>query len=63
VTVRWTGHGVDDAEIMGIPPTGREVHVDALTLLRIDGDKIAENWTSWDTLGMLQQIGAVPAQA
>jgi hypothetical protein len=63
VTVRWTGHGVHDAEIMGIAPTGREVHVDALTMLRIDGDKIAENWTSWDTLGMLQQIGAVPAPA
>jgi predicted ester cyclase len=63
VTVRWTGHGVHHAEIMGIAPTGHEVHVDALTLLRIEGDKIAENWTSWDTLGMLQQIGAVPAPA
>lgn len=61
VTVRWTGHGVHEAEIMGLPPTGRAVDVDALTLLRIDGDKIAENWTCWDTLGMLQQLGAVPA--
>jgi ketosteroid isomerase-like protein len=63
VMVRWTGHAVHDAEVMGIPPTGREIRVDALTLLRIEDGRIAENWTSWDTLGMLQQIGAVPAPA
>ena len=35
----------------------------ALTLLRVEDGKIAENWTLWDTLGFLQQLGAVPAPA
>ncbi len=60
VTVRWTGHGKHDAELNGIPPTGKEIHVEALSLLRFEDGKIAENWTVWDTLGMLQQIGVVP---
>ncbi len=60
VAVRWTGHGKHDAEVNGIPPTGNEIHVEALSLLRFEHGKIAENWTVWDTLGMLQQIGVVP---
>ena len=59
--VRWTGHGTHSGEIMGLAPTGRSLKVDALTLLRIEDGRIAENWTTWDTLGMLQQLGAVPA--
>jgi steroid delta-isomerase-like uncharacterized protein len=63
VMVRWTGHGTQSGEIMGLAPTGRTIRVDALTLLRIEDGKIAENWTLWDTLGFLQQLGAVPAPA
>jgi steroid delta-isomerase-like uncharacterized protein len=61
VVVRWTGTGTHNAEVMGIPPTGRSARVDAITLLRIKDGKIAENWTVWDTLGLLQQLGVVPA--
>ena len=63
VMVRWTGHGTHSGEIMGLAPTGRSIKVDALTLLRIEDGKIAENWTLWDTLGMLQQLGVAPAPA
>lgn len=61
VVVRWTGTGTHDHEVMGIPPTGKHVEVDAISILRIEDGKIAENWTVWDTLGMLQQLGVVPA--
>lgn len=60
VTVRWTGHGKHDREVMGIPPTGSTIEVEALSLLRFEDGKIAENWTVWDTLGMLRQMGVVP---
>jgi predicted ester cyclase len=63
VTARWTGHGRHVQEIMGLAPTCREVTVAALTLFRVEDGKIAENRTCWDTLGMLQQLGAVPAAA
>jgi hypothetical protein len=61
VTVRWTGQGTHDGNLAGmIPPTGKQVRVEALTLFRIKGDKIAELWDCWDALGLLQQVGVVP---
>lgn len=62
VTVRWTGTGVHTADVMGIPPTGNKVRVDAISVFRIAHGKIAESWEVWDTLGFLQQLGVVPAK-
>ncbi len=60
VVVRWIGTGTHVAEVNGIPPTGNKIRVDAITIHRMDGGKIAETWEVWDTLGFLQQIGVVP---
>jgi steroid delta-isomerase-like uncharacterized protein len=60
VTVRWTGQGTHDGSLAGIPPTGKQVSVEALTLFRIDGGKIVELWDCWDALGLLQQVGVIP---
>jgi predicted ester cyclase len=61
VVTRWVGHGVHNSELMGIAPTGREIHVDAITIHRIADGRIAEDWTVWDALGLLQQLGVVPS--
>jgi steroid delta-isomerase-like uncharacterized protein len=61
VVVRWTGSGTHNAELNGIPPTGRPIRVDAISVHRMAGEQIAETWEVWDTLGLLQQIGVVPA--
>lgn len=61
VTVRWTGSGTHVGEVNGIPPTGKSVSVDAISIHRLQGGKIAETWEVWDTLGFLQQLGVVPA--
>lgn len=61
VVVRWTGSGTHVGEVTGIPPTGKAVRVDAISIHRMDGGKIAETWEVWDTLTFLQQIGVVPA--
>jgi steroid delta-isomerase-like uncharacterized protein len=60
VATRWTGRGTHQGELMGIAPTGKQVTVTGITISRIAGGKIAEEWTNWDTLGMLQQLGAIP---
>jgi steroid delta-isomerase-like uncharacterized protein len=57
VTVRWTGSGRHTADVMGLPPTGKAVRVDAISVFRIADGKIAESWEVWDTLGFLQQLG------
>jgi steroid delta-isomerase-like uncharacterized protein len=60
VIVRWTGSGTHVGEVNGIPATGKAVRVDAISMHRLSGGKIAETWEVWDTLGFLQQIGVVP---
>jgi steroid delta-isomerase-like uncharacterized protein len=61
VTSRWTGRGTHKGDLMGIAPTNKQVTITGITISRIANGKIAEEWSNWDTLGMLQQIGAVPA--
>jgi steroid delta-isomerase-like uncharacterized protein len=63
VVTRWTGRGTHTGELMGIAPTGKEVTVSGLTVSRLAGGKIAEEWELMDALGMLVQLGAVPQPA
>jgi hypothetical protein len=63
VVTRWVGTGVHNQELMGIPPTGREIRVDAITIHRIKDGMIIEHIGAWDALGMLQQLGVVEAPA
>jgi steroid delta-isomerase-like uncharacterized protein len=63
VVARWSGSGTHEGELMGVAPTGRPIDVDAISVFRIADGKIAEEWTVWDALGLLQQVGAVPAPA
>jgi len=60
VVVRWTGTGTHVGEVNGIPPTGKEISVDAISIHRMADGRIAETWEVWDTLGFLQQLGVVP---
>jgi steroid delta-isomerase-like uncharacterized protein len=63
VVARWTGTGTHRGELMGIDPTDKQISVEAISVFRIVDGKIAEEWTVWDALGLLQQVGAVPAAA
>ena len=65
VTTRWTFVGTHTGELDGLPPSGKQVTVSGITIARVDGDRVAEEWTSWDRLGLLVQLGAIsePARA
>jgi steroid delta-isomerase-like uncharacterized protein len=63
VATRWTGRGTHNGDLMGIPPTGKQVTVDGITISRVEGGKVVEEWSNWNTLGMLQQLGVVPELA
>ena len=63
VVTRWTARGTHLGEIAGIAPTGRDVTVSGLTISRFSGGLVVEEWTTWDTLGMLVQVGAIPEPA
>jgi steroid delta-isomerase-like uncharacterized protein len=47
--------------LMGVPPTGRTLVLDGINVFRIEDDKIVERWGRLDELGLLRQLGLVPA--
>lgn len=63
VVARWIGRGTHQGALMGVEPTGRPIEVEAISVFRIADGKIAEEWTVWDALGLLQQVGAAPVAA
>jgi predicted ester cyclase len=63
VAIRYTGHGTHHGDLMGVPPTGKEVTASAVMTLRIVDSRIVEDWLHADPLGRLQQLGAIPSAA
>ena len=63
VTTRWTGTGTHQGDLMGMAATGKQSTVTGITIDRIVDGRFVESWTNWDTLGLMQQLGVVPALA
>jgi len=60
VVTRLTAHGKHEGDLPGIPRTGNDMKVTAVTIHRIADGKLVEKWSDKDVLGMLQQIGVIP---
>jgi steroid delta-isomerase-like uncharacterized protein len=63
VATRTTIRGRHEGDLMGAPPSGREVEFTGLTISRCRDGKIEEEWELVDTVGLLRQIGALPEMA
>jgi predicted ester cyclase len=61
VTTHKTFHGRHVGDFMGIPPTGSEVSIDVIDILRVTDGTMREHWNVVDALGLMHQLGAVPA--
>lgn len=61
VVARNILNGTHQGEMQGIPATGKAVSVPSITIFRLDNGKIAEGWLVSDNLGMMQQLGVIPA--
>ena len=58
VVTRWIAYGTHQGEMMGIAPTGNQVRVEGITISHIQEGKIVQEWELFDTLGLMQQLGA-----
>jgi steroid delta-isomerase-like uncharacterized protein len=63
VATRCTIRGRHEGELMGTPPSGRDVEFTSLTISRCRDGKIEEEWELVDTVGLLRQVGALPDMA
>ena len=63
VVTRWTIRGTHQGEIEEFgPPTGKQAELQGITIHRIEGGKILEEWNRYDNLSLLQQLGLAPEQ-
>jgi predicted ester cyclase len=58
---RFTMTGAQQGEFMGVPATGKPYRLEGITIMRFAGDRVVERWSTADFLGMLVQLGAIPA--
>lgn len=64
VVARFRATGTQDGGFMGMPASGRHVDVEGIDIIRFADDGLAhEHWGLFDALGMMQQLGAIPAGA
>jgi len=62
VVTCWTISGTHQNEYMGIPATGKKISLEGITIHHIKNGKILDSYARWDVLGLMRQLGAIPAQ-
>ena len=53
--------GTHKGEFQGIPPTGKKTSFGGMQFFTIINGKITEIWANVDMMGLMQQIGVIPA--
>jgi steroid delta-isomerase-like uncharacterized protein len=61
IVTRYTVQGTHLGPLMGIAATGKQGTITGIDIYRISDGQIAEAWSNWDTLGLLQRIGVIPS--
>jgi len=62
VTVRFIGEGTNTGTANGLPATGKRLRLVGVSILRIVDGKIMEEWTSFDELDFMRQLGLMPSR-
>jgi steroid delta-isomerase-like uncharacterized protein len=57
VASRYVSTGTHQGAFWGIEPTGRRVEIEEISIFRIAGGRVAEQWCMFDELARLQQLG------
>ena len=60
VAIRSTLTGTHAGGLLGAPGSGQALSVEGITILRFEGDRVAERWNRLDDLGLLGQLGVGP---
>lgn len=61
VMTRKSLRSTHQGELFGVPPTGKPISIEVIDILRIRDGKITDHWNLVDRLGLMQQLGAIPA--
>jgi len=61
VATHWTARGTHKAKFQNIPPNGKQIEIRGIVISQIANGKIVEQWGNPDVLGLMQQLGTIPA--
>jgi predicted ester cyclase len=61
VVTHWRMTGTHQKTLMGIEPTGTRCTVEGITIGKFRSGKLVEDWTQWDALGLMRQLGVAPS--
>lgn len=61
VATRYTLEGTHEGELFGVPATGRQLSIRSITVEQVSDGRIQGHWRVTDELGMMQQLGVIPA--
>jgi steroid delta-isomerase-like uncharacterized protein len=61
VAIHWIARGTNTGTGNGLPATGKKAELAGITIWRIVDGKIKEEWSAFDQLSMMQQLGLLPA--
>ena len=59
MAVRGTLRGKHQGELMGIPPTGKDVSISLMIIYEIENNKIVNHWMVADQFALMQQLGVI----
>jgi steroid delta-isomerase-like uncharacterized protein len=57
VVIHWTARGTHRGGFLGMAPTNRSATITGTSIFRIENEKLIENWSDWNLLSLLQQLG------
>jgi steroid delta-isomerase-like uncharacterized protein len=61
VATRWVVTGSQQQEFMGIPAAGQRIRVEGMNFYRLKDGHVTDIWTQFDGVGLMQQLGVIPA--
>src|SRR5262249_1779432 len=63
VTVLWKGHGTNTGTGNGLNATGKTADGRGISIFRVVDGKIKEEWTEYDQLILMRQLGLMQASS
>jgi len=63
VAGRMTAGGTHTGEFQGIEPSGKRITITGIGIMRFKDGMVAESWWEFDAIGLMTQLGAIPAPA
>jgi steroid delta-isomerase-like uncharacterized protein len=58
--VRFSATGTHTGELMGLPPTGKQINIGGMCIFHVTEGKVTEWAEVFDQMSLMQQIGAIP---